>query len=209
MSASRSLDELGRYYQTDKASGRHNYLSAYECVLASRRDRVRTLLEIEVKTGASLRMWRDYFLSAEIVGIDLNPACKQHVGDRIAIEIGSQDDDKFLERVTAGRKIDVVVDDGSHQWSHQIKSFLHLWPKLQPEGIYIVEDLHTSLASQVGKYGRPGTETGASFFARVARIVAASGYGPDEDTSPVVDAIRKTIEHIQFGSRYCCIVKRS
>ena len=209
MSNSRqTLDELGHHYQTDKASGRHSYLGTYDAVLSSRRDTARAVLEIGVKTGASLRMWRDYFSRAEIVGIDRNSICKQQAGDRISIEIGNQNDFEFLDRISAARVFDVIVDDGSHQWSHQIGSFQHLWPKLSQGGVYIVEDLHTSLATKMESHGKPGAETAAAFFARLARNFAATGPGPEETTDPIIEQIRRSIYQISFGKKCCIILKR-
>ena len=40
--------------------------------------------------------------------------------------------------------IDVVVDDGSHIWTHQIATFEFLYPRLSATGTYICEDVHTS-----------------------------------------------------------------
>jgi hypothetical protein len=44
--------------------------------------------------------------------------------------------------------LDLIVDDGSHLTSHQIKSLELLRPKLKPGGIYILEDIHTSFMSE-------------------------------------------------------------
>lgn len=44
-------------------------------------------------------MWKHYFgKDAKIVGIDINPACKQLEQEGIAIEIGSQEDESFGRR---------------------------------------------------------------------------------------------------------------
>ena len=76
------LDALARLLGTDKSSYVHGYTRLYETHFASRRPTVRRLLEIGVgginswhgyettEGGQSLRMWRDYFPNAEIVGID-------------------------------------------------------------------------------------------------------------------------------------------
>jgi cephalosporin hydroxylase len=40
--------------------------------------------------------------------------------------------------------LDVILDDGSHKWSHQIISFETLWPHVSTGGVYIVEDTITS-----------------------------------------------------------------
>ena len=39
---------------------------------------------------------------------------------------------------------DIVLDDGSHRMSHILASFQFLYPRLAKNGIYMVEDLHTS-----------------------------------------------------------------
>jgi hypothetical protein len=39
---------------------------------------------------------------------------------------------------------DIIIDDGSHQCAHQVQSFVHLFPLLQPGGVYIVEDLQSN-----------------------------------------------------------------
>jgi hypothetical protein len=204
-----TLDQLGLLHQTDKASGRHNYLRDYDVILTPKRSQARTVLEIGVKTGASLRMWRDYFSSADIIGIDVNPTCKEHEDGRIIVEIGKQTDAEFLDRVVAGRSLDVVVDDGSHRWAHQIGTFLHLWPKLEAAGIYIVEDLHTSLAANATSYGEPPSEAASTFFSRLARTVCTTGAVPDEALEENVGRLRKTVAQIIFGARYCILQKRS
>ncbi|WP_395059339.1 hypothetical protein [Polaromonas sp.] len=39
---------------------------------------------------------------------------------------------------------DIVIDDGSHVFEHQIASFDTLFPRMSPTAVYIVEDTHTS-----------------------------------------------------------------
>ena len=38
----------------------------------------------------------------------------------------------------------IVLDDGSHIQGHVNSAFNFLYPQLQPDGIYAVEDLHTA-----------------------------------------------------------------
>ncbi|SVE63770.1 uncharacterized protein METZ01_LOCUS516624, partial [marine metagenome] len=53
-----------------------------------------TILEIGVWNGGSLKMWQDYFGNGvQIIGIDINPECKQFEQGNIEIFIGSQDDE--------------------------------------------------------------------------------------------------------------------
>ncbi len=94
--------------------------------------------------GNSLKMWKKYFPNSLIYGIDI--ADKSSLQEnRIKIFQGSQDDEYFLKRVIEEvGQFDIIIDDGSHQNSHVIKSFKVLFPALKPGGIYVVEDTHTS-----------------------------------------------------------------
>lgn len=103
-------------------------------------------LEIGVDRGGSLNMWRALLGShAKIVGIDINPECSKITGVEADIKIGSQDDVEFLHRVVKEMGgLDVVLDDGSHASRHVIKSFQTLFPLMEDQGIYIIEDVHAS-----------------------------------------------------------------
>ncbi|MBW4630839.1 MAG: class I SAM-dependent methyltransferase [Iphinoe sp. HA4291-MV1] len=94
--------------------------------------------------GDSLRMWKTYFPNSMIYGIDIVDK-KALESDRIKIFQDSQDDENFLEKVVAETgKLDIIIDDGSHQNEHVIKTFQILFPELNDGGIYVVEDTHTS-----------------------------------------------------------------
>ena len=54
--------------------------------------------------------------------------------------------------------VDIVIDDGGHTFPRQIASFEEFYPHLQPQGVYLCEDIHTSVAPHFeGGYRRPGT----------------------------------------------------
>ena len=55
--------------------------------------------------------------------------------------------------------VDIVLDDGSHNGRHQRASLQALFPLLSVDGIYAIEDLHTSYwpGDWEGGYNRPGT----------------------------------------------------
>lgn len=103
------------------------------------------VLEIGVQGGGSLKIWRDIFPDAQIVGIDNDIACEQFRGENIDIVIGDQSDSTFLK--TLG-DFDIIIDDGGHKMSQQQISFNTLMPRLSPGGIYVIEDLHTSYWEQ-------------------------------------------------------------
>jgi SAM-dependent methyltransferase len=140
-----SLDALALHHKTDKSSAGHKYTPIYEPYVAALRLEPVTLLEIGVRRGASVRMWRDYFPNGRIFGVDIIPDAKVHAGDRLEILIGDQRDREFLARVKAATgRLDIIVDDGSHRYADQKATLTELWPHLKPGGIYILEDTHTS-----------------------------------------------------------------
>jgi hypothetical protein len=144
------LHEIGRFCGTDKADKEHtfylSYLDVYERYFEPLRDESISVLEIGVKEGCSLRMWKNYFRNSLIYGFDIDPACKTHEEDRISIEIGSQDDPEFLRRCFRDTdKFNVIIDDGSHINRHLLASFECLFnERLSSGGIYVMEDLRCS-----------------------------------------------------------------
>ncbi len=129
-----------------------HYFPIYERHLSDWRNKTITFLEIGVNQGGSLQMWSRFFGPlATIVGIDINPSCKQHEGDGIQVRIGDQSDPKFLGEIIDEFGLpDIVLDDGSHRMDHILSSFQFLYPKLPKNGLYIVEDLHTAYWEEYG-----------------------------------------------------------
>lgn len=167
------LYDIGARHGTDKA-GQRELLHVYEENFERLRASELVLIEIGVLGGASLRMWREYFPRAWIIGIDVNPEAEAHADDRITVLIGSQSDTRFLDSVLerTGRP-DIVVDDGSHHARDQITTLLHLWRHIKPGGTYVVEDLHTSYMPDYNMGWRePGTT--AEFLKGVADDVNAA-----------------------------------
>lgn len=103
------------------------------------------MLEIGVFGGGSLQMWKEYFgPGCKIIGIDIDPECKQHADEDIDIFIGSQDDPKVIEQIFAAYpEINIVLDDGSHIMRHMIRSFEMIYYRISSDGVYMVEDTHT------------------------------------------------------------------
>ncbi len=136
----------------NKTSKWTNYLEIYERFFSAFRHRPCRILEIGVQNGGSLALYQKYFpLATRIVGVDLDPRCANLGGGNIFVEIGSQADADFLQTVCEKHgPFDLVVDDGSHIFSHQRTSFETIFPRMSPEGVYLAEDLHTSYAPSFG-----------------------------------------------------------
>jgi hypothetical protein len=70
--------------------------------------------------------------------LKMNPGIAQKV------YFGDQSNVTFLEEVKQDfphETIDIIIDDGGHRYNEMKNSFLRLWPRLSPGGVYIIEDL--------------------------------------------------------------------
>lgn len=124
----------------------HHYIPIYDRYFRHFRGRQVRFLEIGVSKGGSLEMWRQYLGSDAIIfGVDIDPECSKYDGRFAQVRVGSQTDLNFLSKVVEEMGgIDVVLDDGSHNMSDILFSLRALFPRLNQEGVYLIEDLHTA-----------------------------------------------------------------
>ena len=137
-----------------------HYFPAYEAHFSRYVNRPFLFLEIGCGRGGSAQMWKRYFgPHAQIVGLDINPECTKFEEDQIAIRIGSQSDTGFLQSVLDEFGTpQIVLDDGSHRMSDVVETFKFLYGRTAPDGVYMVEDLHTAYWDEYGGgVGREGS----------------------------------------------------
>ena len=146
---------LHKYFLNNSHKSLHkwiHYFDIYERHLARFRGKSPVMIEIGVWGGGSLAMWKEYFgPGSRIIGIDINPECKVHEADGVEVFIGSQDDPALINSIFAKYpQVDIVLDDGSHIMRHMISSFELMYNRVQPNGLYMVEDTHTSYWDEYG-----------------------------------------------------------
>lgn len=146
MKSIETLKSIARIYRSDKLD--HGYIKVYEQYFESIRDKNLTILEIGIADGKSLLTWTDYFKNSLIVGIDIHKIDvleKKLNKKNIKVHQGSQSDSKFIKEIIKQyNNFDIIIDDGSHLRKDVIKSFNLLFPYLNNNGLYVVEDLQTS-----------------------------------------------------------------
>jgi hypothetical protein len=110
------------------------------------------LLEFGVSHGGSLQMWKHYFgRKARIIGVDINPECKNLTESQVEIYIGSQEEPEFLKQLMVKiGPVDIVIDDGGHTMKQQLTTFDAVYTSVREGGVYLAEDLHTSYWSEFG-----------------------------------------------------------
>ncbi len=120
-----------------------HYLGIYEKHLSRFKGESVVMIEIGVEAGGSLAMWKDYLGSgSQIIGIDINPMCKELESDNIEIFIGSQKDPELVNLIFSKYpKVDILIDDGSHKIQDIKASFDLIYHRMHAEGIYIIEDV--------------------------------------------------------------------
>lgn len=142
---------------SDKSS-HHGYDRFYERHLGHLREAAFNLVEIGFAQGASARAWLDIFPNAHVIALDINAqADDPHRSPRCTVLTGDQDDPATLEMVLARiQRAAVIIDDGSHVPSHQLKAF-NAWfvDLLEPGGVYVIEDVETSYWVRGSLYDNP------------------------------------------------------
>lgn len=137
-----------------------HYFDIYHAHFAGYRDQKITIIEFGVSHGGSLQMWKDYFGNkAEIIGVDIDPRCKELEESQVKIRIGDQEDRAFLKSlVEEFGSFDIVIEDGGHTMPQQINTFEEIFPAVKDGGTFLIEDLHTSYWKEYGGgYKNPKT----------------------------------------------------
>lgn len=206
---SNGVNDLQRYAEQNPGRLIHkwkHYFEIYDRHFARFRGSDVCLVEFGVYQGGSLQMWKHYFgPRARIVGVDINPHCKACEEDQIEVIIGDQEDRRFLkslrERIP---RIDILIDDGGHTMQQQIRTHEELFPHIDPHGVYLCEDVHTSYeAFYGGGYRKRGT------FMEYSKDLLDRLHGWRSETSRLrVSEFTRSAQSLHFYESVLVIEKR-
>jgi hypothetical protein len=135
------LVELNKKFNTDKG-GKHCYLQKYyQPTFSPLRESTRKLLEIGVYEGASIRLWREFFINSEIYALEIlqKRAGMFNDDDKVYLTIGSSMEKKSYRDIP--NDLDIVIDDGSHKPEDQYATFIIAYEYLKQGGVYVIEDV--------------------------------------------------------------------
>ncbi len=129
---------------TDKHSY-HSYIDVYEELFKHRQLTTKNILEIGIERGGYLKLWNDYFVNAQIYGLDINcPPSFLSQYNRIITKTSNayclETLNYFIENNV---KFDIIIDDGPHTLDSMvyiIENYTHL---LNNNGILIIEDIQS------------------------------------------------------------------
>jgi len=131
-------DVLNLGYNTDKGTT-HAYTDSYAELFKPYRNQPINLLEIGIDYGYSLALWRAYFDKANIYGIDIRNVLQ--FSEEVNPIIHDANDPTIIEKYFSNLEFDIIIDDASHEVSHQVLRFPIYFPKLKVGGLYVIEDV--------------------------------------------------------------------
>ena len=132
----------------------------YERHLSSFRGRAPVVVEIGVRHGGSLNMWREYFGPGTMIhGIDTDARCQRFEEKDVRIHLADQADPAFWAAFrTMVPRVDIVIDDGGHHMKQQRVAHHEMFPHLSVGGVYVCEDVQTSYWREYnGGFRKPDT----------------------------------------------------
>jgi hypothetical protein len=208
------LDDISSKYNAYKGKNKHHYTRWHDFYFHPIRFDNLNILEIGVAKGVSLRMWKEYFPNANVCGIEIDSlVIDKDLVKGCKIFIGDQMDHKFIEQIhnSVNFNFDIIINDGSSITSDQVKTFEFLFKKLNPGGIYVIENLQTS-------YQKKDKEniffSAVNFLKKIVDDVNYNGKFKCNSFDRVIKKRRelgnyeKTVEGISFHAGICFIFKR-
>jgi len=153
MSTFKDLDIYKNFLESKRrVTKATNYFHIYEELFSKYKGKDITFVEIGVKWGGSLQMWRKFFgKNARIIGIDLFEKTKKMEEEGFEIFIGDQSSKKFWENFfDKVGKVDIILDDGGHTNENQIVTLNCCLNYINDGGLLVVEDAGSSYLEKFG-----------------------------------------------------------
>lgn len=147
------MEAIVDHTMTDKNS-EHSYVPVYERLFSPFKDTCKNILEVGVYYGGSIKLWTDYFPTANVYGIDLDLSRNRYFPNNTRTHIVQGDAyNPLLISKFDKEAFDVVIDDGWHTLESMCL-FTALYNRLvRPGGYLVVEDLKdVRWADEIAKF---------------------------------------------------------
>lgn len=134
-------------YGTDKGDYKSYVEEFYQEKFEALRNSDITLVEIGVRSGASMKLWREFFSKANIIGIDnlqdfndnQTPVNQDWISEGVTFIDGDAYSTDILDKIDGN--IDILIDDGPHTLQSHIDLLDLYIPKMNNGGTIIIEDI--------------------------------------------------------------------
>ena len=118
----------------------HNYVTNYyQQAFEPLQNEPIHLFEIGTCTGASLKMWKEFFVNGKIEGVDIHDRRKEeYIDESITYHHSDAYQQAFVDSLG---EFDIIIDDGPHTLGSQLAAVNLYYPKLKDGGIFVIEDI--------------------------------------------------------------------
>lgn len=172
------MNDLCDKYGTDKGTNKeqlgigpimHNYTKVYaelfykfkdadinlfECGLGTNNVNIPSNMGADGKPGASLRLWRDYFLNAKIYGADIDGDIlfqEERIFTGQMDQLDNESINNYFEKFDNFIPT-IVIDDGLHEYEAAVSLYNNVFKRLRDDGVYIIEDVDPEMLDKLNLY---------------------------------------------------------
>jgi hypothetical protein len=161
-------DKGGDYFKNKVIGLKHTYtdfyydqfnkvkskiLNIFELGIGTNNLNIESNMTVHGKPGASLKVWRDFFLNANVYGGDIDKNILFNE-ERIQTFYVDQKNSETIKSMWSmiNNKFDIIIDDGLHSFDANINFYEHSFENLKKGGMYIIEDIKLSEQKQFYEY---------------------------------------------------------
>jgi hypothetical protein len=148
-----NLCDLGRKFNTNKSGinmdgHRSGYTGLYNLIFNHLINKKCSVAEIGIEKNASTKMWRKYFKKASIDCFEIDEqkiySARKHKLKNVRYHYIDVNDKKIItsQFKKTKKKYDIIIDDSTHLFEHQINIILSTYNFLRPGGILVIEDIY-------------------------------------------------------------------
>ena len=146
----------------------HTYTDVYSHMFDHCKDSIKNVFECGIGTntllvsgmgnkyqpGASLKVWRDYFINANIFGadVDRNILFEEHRIETNYVDQTNSSSILDMWKRFENIEFDLMIDDGLHTFDAGKTLFENSFYKLKPNGIYVIEDVSHLYLYKLAKF---------------------------------------------------------
>lgn len=154
-STKNNLSKIFNKYGSDKSIG-HTYGNFYEHLIDKFENP--TILEIGIGStndhsyssghpGGSIKAFREFLPNSIVIGADIDVESVNSI-EQPVFQVDQTDEislKKLSRELTNFPKIDIIIDDGFHDYHANLFTLLEMKKHLSQKGFYIIEDVHYSM----------------------------------------------------------------
>lgn len=134
------IGHFGEDIGCNDKGGTHCYVDTYDKLFERFRNGC-SFMELGLALGDSINLFDQYLENSEIVGVDLSIIFQPKDYKNKVTLLASDCTKPELLNLLGDKKFDIILDDASHMEADQIASFELLKHRMNPGGLYIIEDI--------------------------------------------------------------------